>query len=90
VVAAVVLTVRVEVPEPPGTELGLNEHAGARVTVGVMLLQDKLTVPVKPFSRAMVIVEVADAPFATVAGESGVAATLKSGGPVTVRLTEVS
>lgn len=84
-----VLTVRVEVPDPPGTELGLNEHTGVRVTVGVMLLQDKLTAPLKPFCAAMVIVEVADAPSATVAGESGVAATVKSAGPVTVKLTEV-
>ena len=88
-VGAVVLTVNVEVPEPPGTEFGLNEHTGLRGTVGVILLHDKLTAPLKPFSGAIDIVEVADDPFGAVAGESGDAAREKSGGPVTVRLTEV-
>jgi hypothetical protein len=88
-----VLTFSVEVPEPFATELGLNEHAGARVTAGVMLLQDRLTVALKPFIGVMVIVEVADPPAETVAGESGEAATVKSAGGgigLTIRLTAVS
>jgi len=92
-VAGMVLTVSVEVPEPFATELGLNEHAGARVTAGVMLLQDRLTVPLKPFIGVMVIVEVADTPAETVAGESGETATVKSAGGgigLTIRLTAVS
>ena len=60
-----------EVPEPLATELGLKVHAGARVTAGVMLLQDRLTVPLKPFIGVMVIVERADAPAEIVAGGSG-------------------
>jgi len=88
-----VLTVSVEAPEPFATELGLKEHAGARVTAGVTLLQDRLTVPLKPFIGVMVIVEVADPPAETVAGESGEAATVKSAGGgigLTIRLTAVS
>ena len=91
-VAGMVLTVSVEVPEPFATELGLSEHAGARVTAGVML-QDRLTVPLKPFIGVMVIVEVADPPAETVAGDSGEAATVKSAGGgigLTIRLTAVS
>jgi hypothetical protein len=87
-----VLTVSVEVPEPFATELGLKEHAGARVTAGAMLLQDRLTVPLKRFIGVMVIVEVADPPAETVAGESGEAATVKSAGGgigLTIRLTPV-
>jgi hypothetical protein len=89
VVAAVVLTVSVEGPEPPGTEAGLNEQVGARVAAGTTL-QVKLTAPVKPLVGAMVIVEVADPPAATVAGERAVDAIVKSAGRVTVRLTVVS
>jgi hypothetical protein len=58
-----------------------------------MLLQDRLTVPLKPFIGLMVIVEVADPPAETVAGESGEAATVKSAGGgigLTIRLTPVS
>ncbi len=51
-------------------------------------LQERLTVPVKPAIGAMVTVEVADAPAATVAGENAVAEIVKSGAN-TVRLTVV-
>jgi hypothetical protein len=81
----VVLTVRVEVPEPV-TEGGTNAHTAAGVTTGVMLLQDRFTVPLKPFNGAMVIVEVADTPVATVAGDSVVAERVKS---CVVRVTVV-
>ena len=55
---AVVETVRVAVPEPFATELGLNEQVGAGEATGVMLPQDKLMVPLKEFIGVMVIVEV--------------------------------
>ncbi|MGA8311465.1 MAG: hypothetical protein WB755_15650, partial [Terriglobales bacterium] len=90
---AVVETVSVAVPEPLATELGLNEQEGRGVTEGVIALQDRLTVPLKPFTGAIVIVEVADPPAGTVAGESDDAAIVKSGGGrigLTVRLTDVS
>ena len=73
-----VLTVSVEVPEPFATELGLNEHAGARVAAGVILLQVRVTAPVKPFVGAIVIVEVAVPPGEMEAGDRAVAATVKS------------
>jgi hypothetical protein len=90
VVAAVVLTVRVEVPVPPATELGLNEHVGPRVAAGATL-HVRLTALLKPFSGEIVIVEVAEAPAAAVAGASGDAVSEKSGPvpAVTVRPTEV-
>ena len=86
------LTVTVEGPEPFATELGLSEHVGGRATTGVTL-QDRFTVPLKPLTGAMVIVEVADPPAAIDAGESADAAIVKSGGGgtgLTVRLTDVS
>lgn len=91
-VVAEVLTVNAEVPEPLAIELGTNTHVGAGLTTGLTLLQDRLPVPLKPLSGATVIVEVADAPAGTVAGESGDAAIVKSGGGgigLTVRLTDV-
>jgi len=91
VVGAVVLTVNMEVPEPLVTEPGLSEHVGGRATTGVML-QDRFTVPLKPFTGAMVIEEVAIPPAATEAGESADAVIVKSGGgptEFTVRLTDV-
>jgi len=87
-----VLTVRMEVPEPFAIEAGMNAHVGAGVTIGIMPLQDRFTVPLKPLSGATVIVEVADPPTATEAGDSADAAMVKSGGggtEFTVRLTEV-
>ena len=78
VVAAVVLIVSADVPEPPATELGLNEHMGGRVAVGVILLQVRVTAPVKPFVGAIVIVEVAVPPGEMEAGDRAVAATVKS------------
>jgi len=88
VVAAVVLTVSVEVPAPPATGVGLNEHVGARVTTGVMALHDRATLPLKPFCVAIVMVEVPDAPAEIVAGENADAATVKSD-PVTIRLSDL-
>ena len=87
VVAAVVLTVSVEAPEPPGTELGLKEHVGPRVTAGAML-QVRFTALLKPFNGEIVIVEVAVVPAAPAAGESGDVVSEKSPGAFTVRLTE--
>ena len=81
--------VSVDAPEPFVTELGLNEHVGAGVPPPVMLLQTKLTVPLKPLVGTMVIVEVADPPAETEADERAEAATVKSGA-ATVRLTVVS
>lgn len=84
-----VLTVIVEVPEPPATEAGLIEHVGTRVTVGATL-HVKFTAPAKPLVGEMVIVEVADPPAETVAGERAAGVITKSGAGVTVRLTVVS
>jgi hypothetical protein len=78
----VVLTVRVEVPEPFATEFGLNEQVGAGVALGAMPLQDRLTAPLKPFTGEMVIVEVAAPPAATVAGENAEAVIVKSASEV--------
>jgi hypothetical protein len=92
-VVAEVLTVNVEVPEPLAIELGTNTHVGAGLTTGLTLLQDRLTVPLKLLSGATVIVEVADPPGGTVAGQSDDAAIVKSGDGrigLTVRLTDVS
>ena len=89
-VAAVVLTVSVDVPDPPVTDAGLNAHVGPRVAAGATL-QVKATALVKLLTGAMVIVEVEDAPAETEAGASAVAAIVKSpaGGAVTVRVTGV-
>src|SRR5579862_6725588 len=78
VVAAVVLTVKVEVPVPPLTEAGLKAHVGPRVADGATV-HVKATAAVKPFTGAMVIVEVEAAPGAIVAGASGEALMVKSG-----------
>ena len=83
-----VVTVKVEVPDPPETEVGLNEQAGARVTTGVMP-QVRLTLLLKPFCGAIVIVDVPDPPADSVAGENADAATVKSAGAVTVRVSAV-
>jgi hypothetical protein len=90
-VVAEVPTVRVEVPVPPAIEAGLNAHVGAGVTTG-LTLHDKLAALENPFTGATVIVEVADPPAVTVAGESVAAAIVKSGvgeREFTVRLTAV-
>ena len=79
-----VLTVRVELP----LVTVLNEQVGAGVPPPVME-QLKATLPVKPFTGVMVMVEVADAPGETAAGESAVAAVVKPGAvfAVTVKVT---
>jgi hypothetical protein len=88
---AVVETVRVAVPEPFVTELGLNEQEGNGVTEGAIVLQDRFTIPLKPFIGMTVIVEVAEVPAETVAGERVEAAIVKSATrvAVTVKLTVV-
>lgn len=78
-----VLTVSVEVPEPFATEAGLSAHVGPRVAAGATLHVKATALP-KPLAGAIVIVEVDDAPAATVAGASAVAAIVKS---ITVTLT---
>jgi hypothetical protein len=77
VVVAVVLMVNVEVPEPPVTEVGTSVQVGAGLTTGAML-HVRFTVSVKPLNGAIVIVEVADPPAVTAAGESAVAVMAKS------------
>jgi hypothetical protein len=72
-------TVSVEVPEP-FTEIGANAQVAGGVTAGTIALQDKLNVSLKPFSGVMLMVDVADPPAATVAGESAEAVIVKSGG----------
>ena len=87
-----VATVRVEVPEPLATEVGFNEQVAGRFTTGVML-QDRLTVLLKPLNGAIVMVEVADPAAVTEAGERADAVTVKSGGGatgLTVRPADVS
>ena len=82
---AVVLTVKVEVPEPAATEVGFNEQTGGRFTTGAML-QVTATALLKPFSGAIVIVDVPDPPAFTVAGEKADAAMVKSGVPVAIKV----
>jgi hypothetical protein len=86
--AAVVPTVRAEVTGAPlvVTEAGLSEQVGAGLAT-VIMLQPKLTVPLKPPDGARVIVEVADPPAVTDAGK-GEAERLKSGAACTVKLTD--
>ena len=85
------LTVNVAVPDPFATEVGTKAHVGAGVTAGVILLQDKTTVLLKPLSGATLTVEVAVPPAATEAGFRADAVSVKSGGiGSTVRLTGVS
>jgi len=80
-----VLTVNVEVP----LDIAPNEQVGAGLPPPVMLLHDRLTLPLKPLVGVMVIVEVADPPAETVAGDSADAVMVKPGAvlPFTVRLT---
>ena len=82
------MKVTVGVPAPPVTEFELSEHVPGGVAAGVTA-HVRFTVPAKPFSGAMVIVDVAVPPAATEAGENAEAATVKSGTgtPVTVRVT---
>ena len=66
---------KVDVPEPPVTVAGVRVHAE---------LSDAMaTLPVKPFTGEMVIVEVPAEPTIT-ATEVGLAEMEKSGSPVTV------
>jgi hypothetical protein len=76
-VAPVVLTMRVEVPDPVVSVAGLNEHVGgaevALLPLSVMLLHDSLTLAPKLPFEVNVIVEVAEPPAETAAGESAAA-----------------
>jgi len=58
----VVVTISVEVPEPPGTDAGLNPQL---TPVGSGAEQDSATAPLNPSTGVIVIVEVADCPTAT-------------------------
>jgi hypothetical protein len=60
-------------------ELGTNAQVGAGVTTGITL-HVRLTSELKPLMGAAVIVEVADPPAATDAGDSGDAEIWKLGG----------
>ena len=51
VVAATVLTVNVDVPEPPATEVGSDAQVAGRVATGVTV-QVKATALLKPFTGA--------------------------------------
>ena len=90
VVAAVVFTVSVEVPVPLVIAAVLNEQVGGRLTAGVTL-QVRFTVALKPLTGAIVMVEVAMPPAATVAGVSvdGVMVKSATRAAVTVKLTVV-
>jgi len=68
----------VEVPEPPVTDVGVRVHAALSLV--------RATVPVNPFSGAIVMVDVAATP--TVADTLvGLAEMVKSGAGVTVYAT---
>jgi len=90
----VVVTASVEVPEPLDTEDGLNEHAGGLVVatepLSVMLLQERATLWLNPPMAARVMVEVAELPAETEAGDSAAAETVKLGGAWIIRLTEIA
>jgi hypothetical protein len=83
----VVATVRVEVPEPPATEAGLNEHAGGVIVAGeplrVILLQARVTFPPNPPAGTIEIMEVADPPAITDAGDKIVVEIRKPDGACT-------
>jgi len=70
----------VDVPEPPVTEAGVRVHAE--------LSEVSATVPVNPLTGETVIVEV-PAELTTTVTVVGLAATVKSGRPVTVNATVV-
>jgi hypothetical protein len=75
------------VPCPLATVAGVNEHCGGAAVDGVMLLQESATLPSKPPSGVMVMVEVAAAPEVMKAGDNGVAEMVKSGAACSVRVT---
>ena len=70
------VTVSEEAPEPAASEAGLNEQ----LTLAGSPVQDSATLPLKPWSGAMVIVAVAEFPAVTGVGDSPEATTWKSGG----------
>jgi hypothetical protein len=88
VVAAVVLTVSVEVPEALATDAGLSVHVGWRVAVGVTA-QVRFTALLKPPTAAIVMVEVAVPPTLIEAGVAAEATIVKSGVAATVTVAVV-
>ena len=88
-VAAVVLTVSMEVPEALATEVGLSVHVGWRVAVGATA-QVRFTALLKPPTGVIVMVEMAVPPGVTEAGVAAEAAIVKSGAAVTVTVTVVA
>ena len=72
--APVVLTMSVEVPDPLVSVAGLNEHAGGSVCAAapfsVMLLHESVRLALKPCFEELVMLEVADPPGESDAGES--------------------
>lgn len=83
-VAGVVETLSVVVPEAPFTGLGLNEHTGGIVVAAeplrVIVLQAKVTSPPKAPMGETVIVDVTEPPAVTVEGESAEADIWNPGG----------
>lgn len=75
-VVAEVETVTVDIPEPPCTSAGLNEHL---VPLGSPV-QESVTVPLNPLIGVMVVVEVAELPATTEDGASAVSVIWKSSG----------
>ena len=76
--AAIKVQESVEVPEPPVMDAALRVHAE--------LFEVSATVPVNPLTGETVIVEV-PAELTTTVTVVGLAATVKSGRPVTVNAT---
>src|SRR5215469_8950043 len=70
------MIVSVDVPAPFASVAGLNEHAGGAEVAGV-ILQDNVTEVLKPPVAEIVIVDVADPPGETEAGEGATAETVK-------------
>jgi hypothetical protein len=70
--------VSVDVPELFATEVGATAQVGP-VAVAPATLQVRATVPLNPATDPTVIIEVADAPGATLAAEIAPAESVKSG-----------
>jgi hypothetical protein len=79
-VVVVVETVSPEAPAPPKTGLVANSHAGGETAFdGPETAQDRLTLPVKLFTEAIVTVEVAMNPGIPDAGLNAEALTVNVG-----------
>jgi hypothetical protein len=82
--APVVLTVKVDVPAPLLTAVGIMQPGSGVPPLTLTTEQVKLTVPVYPFTAVIVMVEVVDPPWVT--APSAVPAMVKFG-PFTVRVS---